>query len=174
MRSSIEKVKIRPRIALAMGDPAGISPELTARLLADREVTSAGQILVIGDCRVLAEGARVARVTLDIDRVVAEDQIPEQHDRPVLLDLGHLDPKEIAVGSISKAGGSFAVENFKKALTIAIGGRADAVTFTPFNKAAMRLAHPGYEDEIVFTSEMLKFDGMASEFNILPIYGMRA
>jgi 4-hydroxythreonine-4-phosphate dehydrogenase len=168
MRSSIEKAQTRPRIALAMGDPAGISPELTARLLADREVTSAGQILVIGDGRVLAEGARIARVVLDIDRIAAEDQIPERHDRPVLLDLGHLDPKDITVGKISKAGGSFAVENFKRALTIAIGGQADAVAFTPFNKAAMRLAHPGYEDEIVFTSEMLKFDGMASEFNILP------
>jgi 4-hydroxythreonine-4-phosphate dehydrogenase len=168
MRSSIDKAQIRPRIALAMGDPAGISPELTARLLADREVTSAGQILVIGDHRVLAEGARVARVVLGIDRVSAEDQIPERHDRPVLLDLGHLDPQDITVGRISKAGGSFAVENFKKALTIAITRRVDAVTFTPFNKAAMRLAHPGYEDEIVFTSEMLKFDGMASEFNILP------
>ena len=168
MPTSTEKARTRPRIALAMGDPAGISPELTARLLADREVTSAGQLLVIGDKRVLDEGARVARVALDIDQVTAEDKIPEGHDRPVLLDLGHLDPKDIVIGEISKVGGSFAVENFKKALTIAITGRADVIAFTPFNKAAMRLAHPGYEDEIVFTSEMLKFDGVASEFNILP------
>jgi 4-hydroxythreonine-4-phosphate dehydrogenase len=168
MRSSTEKTQIRPRIALAMGDPAGISPELTAKLLVDREVTSAGQLLVIGDSRVLAEGARVARVALDIDRVDAEDQIPEAHDRPILLDLGHLDPKDIPVGEISVAGGRFAIENFKKALTLAVTKRADVVAFTPFNKAAMRLAHPRYEDEIVFISEMLKFDGIASEFNILP------
>jgi 4-hydroxythreonine-4-phosphate dehydrogenase len=168
MHSSIEKARTRPRIALAIGDPAGIGPELTARLLADRDVTSAGQILVIGDQRVLAEGARVAGVALDIDRVAAATQIPQRPDRPVLLDLGHLDPKDISVGQISKAGGRFAIENFKTALTIAMAGRADAVTFTPFNKAAMRLAHPGYQDEIVFTSEILQFDGLASEFNILP------
>ena len=68
----------RPRIALAMGDPAGISPELTARLLADRDVTSAGQILVVGDGRVLAEGARVAQVALDVDHVGANGLTPDE------------------------------------------------------------------------------------------------
>jgi len=42
------------------------------------------------------------------------------------------------------------------------------VTFTPFNKAAMRLAHPSYDDEVVFLNEELNFKGEASEFNILP------
>jgi 4-hydroxythreonine-4-phosphate dehydrogenase len=158
----------RPRIALAMGDPAGISPELTAKLLADRDVTSAGQILVVGDGRVLAEGARVAQVALDVDHVGAKDKIPEAHDRPILLDLGHLNPKDIEIGEISKAGGSFALENLKTALALAVAKKVDVVTFTPFNKAAMRLSHPSYEDEIVFISEVLKFDGIASEFNILP------
>ncbi len=168
MGISIDNGQLRPRIALAIGDPAGASPELTAKLLADHEVTSAGQILVIGDRRVLDEGARVARVTLDIDRVTALDAVPAVHDRPVLLDLGHLDPRDIPIGEISKAGGSFTLENFKTALSLAMAEKVDVVTFTPFNKAAMRLAHPSYEDEIVFISEMLKFDGIASEFNILP------
>src|SRR5437764_5020006 len=101
MNSPHDPTICRPRIALAIGDPAGASPELTARLLADREVTSAGQILVIGDGRVLAEGARVARVTLDIKSVGAKDKIPDAHDRPLLLDLGHLDPKDIKIGEIS-------------------------------------------------------------------------
>jgi 4-hydroxythreonine-4-phosphate dehydrogenase len=168
MGISIDNVQPRPRIALAIGDPAGASPELTAKLLADCEVIAAGQILVIGDRRVLEEGARVARVTVDIDRVTTADAVPAIHDRPVLLDLGHLDPKEIRMGEISKAGGSFALENFKTSLSLAVAKKVDVVTFTPFNKAAMRLAHPSYEDEIVFISEMLKFDGIASEFNILP------
>ena len=39
--------------------------------------------------------------------------------------------------------------------------------FTPFNKQAMRLAQPPYEDEIGFTSGVLGFKGAATEFNIL-------
>jgi len=168
MGSATESSRLRPRIVLAMGDPAGIAPELTARLLADREVTGAAQILVIGDRRVLDEGARVAGVSLDIDQIGSEDDIPTAHDRPVLLDLSHLDPKDIPLGEISKAGGGFALQNFKRALALADAGRFDVVTFTPFNKAAMRLVHPAYEDEIVFVTEMLDFKGVASEFNILP------
>jgi 4-hydroxythreonine-4-phosphate dehydrogenase len=173
MNASPDHTIRRPRIALAMGDPAGASPELTARLLADREVTSAGQILVIGDSRVLAEGARVAQVALDIDSVDAMGKIPDMHDRPLLLDLGHLDPRDIKIGEISKAGGSFALENFKTALTLAVAKKIDVVTFTPFNKAAMRLAHPSYEDEIVFISEMLTTALPASSI-FFRIYGMRA
>src|SRR5437867_7368316 len=116
MNSSHDHTIRRPRIALAMGDPAGASPELTARLLADREVTSAGQILVIGDSRVLAEGARVARVALDINSVDAKDAIPDVHERPLLLDLGHLDLKDIRIGEIYKAGGRFALEICQTAL----------------------------------------------------------
>ena len=96
MNVATELSPLRPRIALAMGDPAGIAPELTARLLADREVTSAAQLLVIGDRRVLDEGARVAGVTLDLVHAISEDGIPAVHERPVLLDLGHLDPKSTA------------------------------------------------------------------------------
>jgi 4-hydroxythreonine-4-phosphate dehydrogenase len=46
-------------------------------------------------------------------------------------------------------------------------GEAHAVCFTPFNKQAMRLAHPGYDDEIRFTAQEIGFTGTATEFNIL-------
>ena len=38
-------------------------------------------------------------------------------------------------------------------------GKADAVCFTPFNKQAMRMAEPTYDDEILFTSNVLGFKG---------------
>jgi len=50
---------------------------------------------------------------------------------------------------------------------MAADGKADAVCFTPFNKQAMRLAEPTYDDEILFTSNVLGFKGAATEFNIL-------
>ncbi len=152
----------RPHVALAMGDAAGISPELTARILADAEVRAAAAITVIGDARVLAEGARVAGVELDID--TAEGR---PGGKPMLHDLGHCDPASVLRGEVSEAGGRFATANFRRALAMATAGEADAVCFTPFNKAAMRLVTPGYEDEIGFTAEAIGFRGVAKEFNIL-------
>src|SRR5688500_163565 len=142
----------KPVVALAMGDPAGISPELTAKLVALDEARRAAHIVVIGDRRVFDDGARIAGVAPTVDEFV---------------DLKHLDPSTVKRGVPSKAGGASALANYRYALRMVGDGKASAVCFTPFNKQAMRLAHPPYEDEIGFTSGVLGFKGAATEFNIL-------
>jgi len=85
-----------------------------------------------------------------------------------LVDRGHLDPATIERAVPSAAGGRFALENFNTCLKLAQAGRVDAVCFTPFNKAAMRMAHPSYDDEIGYTAEVLGTpDVIAREFNVL-------
>ena len=121
----------KPVIALAMGDPAGISPELTARVVALEEVRAAARIVVIGDRRVFDEGARIAKAA-----------VPELE----FQDLKHLDPSTIQRGVASKAGGVSALANYRHALRMVAEGKADAVCFTPFNKQAMKLADPSYEE----------------------------
>lgn len=144
--------RARPVIALAMGDPCGISPELTAKVVALDEVRQAAQVVVIGDRRVFDQGAKTAGI--EIQAVEFQD-------------LKHLDPSSVQRGVASKAGGASALANYRQALRMAADGKASAVCFTPFNKQAMRLAHPPYEDEIGFTSGVLGFKGAATEFNIL-------
>ena len=158
---------MRPIIALAMGDPAGISPELTARLLALDEVTAKARLVVIGDRRVLDDGARVAAVNLDLKNVSPDSDFAKDGDRPVFIDLGHLDPASVKRSTATAEGGRFALANYRHALTLARDGRADAVCFTPFNKNAMRLAHSVYDDEISFSADVVGLTGPASEFNVL-------
>ncbi len=157
----------RPTIAVAMGDPAGISPELTAKLLALDEVRDAAHIVVYGDRRVLDAGARVAGVTLDIDVVADDGAAPVPGARPLLVDLAHLDPAQVEPGAAKAVGGAFALENFRRALLLAHGGGAHAVVFTPFNKQAMRYVYPAYDDEIRYVADVTGFAGAAREFNIL-------
>ena len=157
---------MRPIIALAMGDPAGISPELTARLLALDEVTTWARLVVIGDRRVLDEGARVAAVQFDLN-TVSPDADLSREEGPVFIDLGHLDPASVKRSTATAEGGRFALENYRHALTLARDGRVEAVCFTPFNKNAMRLAHSAYDDEISFSADVVGLDGPASEFNVL-------
>jgi 4-hydroxythreonine-4-phosphate dehydrogenase len=155
-----------PIIALAMGDPAGISPELTARLLADEEIRAAARLVVFGDKRILDDGAGIAGVTLDI-AIVPPDAPRDAGERPVLVDLGHLAPRDVKRGEATREGGAFALENFRQALLMANTGRADAVSFTPFNKKAMRYVYPDYDDEIRYAAEVTGFKGPAREFNVL-------
>lgn len=151
----------KPRIALAIGDPAGIGPELAARMAADAEINEAVSLIIVGDGRVLERGAREAGLALDLGRE------GEDAGRPVLRDLGHLDPGTIELGTAAEAGGRFALANFRACLEMARDGAAEAVCFTPFNKAAMRLANAAYDDEIGYVSGALGVSGPASEFNVL-------
>jgi 4-hydroxythreonine-4-phosphate dehydrogenase len=142
----------KPVIALAMGDPAGISPELTAKVVALKEVREAARIVVVGDRRIYDDGARVAGLAA----------LPDE-----FVELKHADPAGIARGVAAKAGGESALANYRAALRMVDDGKADAVCFTPFNKQAMRMAEPTYDDEILFTSNVLGFKGLATEFNVL-------
>ena len=157
----------KPVIALAMGDPAGISPELTAKLACLDETRARARLIVIGDRRVFDEGARVAGVKADLPDVPPSTDPRTIGGDTAFMDLGHLDPATIERGVASQAGGAFALENYRRALTLARDGQADAVCFTPFNKKAMRLARAEYDDEIAFSTEIAGLKTPASEFNVL-------
>ena len=157
----------KPLIALAMGDPAGISPELTAKLVALDEVRARGRLVVIGDRRVFDAGARVAGVTPELTMVESSAELRAVQADTLFIDLGHLDPKEVEPKTATLAGGKFALANYRHALELARDGRVDAVCFTPFNKQAMRYARADYDDEIAFSAEIAGLKTPASEFNVL-------
>ena len=161
----METTTIRPLVALAMGDPNGISPELTAQLASDPEVQAAARLLVIGDRRILDMGAADAGVTLNLP-AVSRDEL-DKVDGPALLDLGNMDVAAVERGKATSAGGGFAMGNFVAALEMARIGAVEAVTFTPFNKQAMRMVRAGYDDEVGVISEVLQSPEHGREFNIL-------
>lgn len=153
-------------VAMAIGDAAGIGPELAARVLADAEANP-GDLIVFGDLRVLAQGARHAGVEIDLPVVqpsAVGDELPQGS---VLIDMGNCDPASAPLGEASRTGGRASLQNFAAALLAAQAGLADAVFFTPFNKHAMRLARPDYVDEIGFIDRTLGATQSGREFNVL-------
>ena len=158
----------RPTIALAMGDPSGISPELTAKVLADKDVRAAANFIVFGDRRILADGETIAglKVDLPVWSPSKPSEIATAGD--LFVDLGHLDPIGVTTGEATATGGRFALANFRAALRFAANGGAGAVTFTPFNKFAMRQALPSYDDEIAIVTETIGAKVHGREFNVLP------
>jgi 4-hydroxythreonine-4-phosphate dehydrogenase len=163
---SVQPVE-KPVIALAMGDPAGISPELTAKVAALDEVRSKARLIVIGDRRVFDAGAAVAGIKADLKTVGPDTDLTAHRGEHLFIDLEHLNPASVEQGVATKSGGEFALENYRRALSLARDRVVDAVCFTPFNKRAMRLARPDYDDEIAFSAEVVGLKTPASEFNVL-------
>ena len=156
-----------PRVVIAMGDPAGISPELLAKLLNQKELLELAAVTVIGDRRVLALGEQTAGVRLELETVGAADKAAAQPSRPVFVDLEHLDPATIPMAQATAEGGKFAMRNFAEALIAAKAHRHDGIMFTPFNKLALKRAGNPYPDEIRWASDLLGWNGACSEYNKL-------
>lgn len=155
------------KIALVMGDAAGVSAELAAKLLAHPASAEHAGILVIGSAAVLTRGAEIAGVGLRVQSVADPDAAEFEPGRPTLFDPGHEDPEAIPQGVASAESGAFAMRNFGEALRLAQGGRIDAICFTPFNKQAFKLAGNPYKDEIHWAADRLDFHGRCSEYNRL-------
>jgi 4-hydroxythreonine-4-phosphate dehydrogenase len=156
---------LKPRIALVLGDGAGIGAELAAKLLATPEAGATASITVIGDRRLLARGAQEAGVSSRIASSLA--RIDSSPTETVMLDQANADPGSIRIGEISVEGARPALDNYRTALDLATAGKVDAITFVPFNKQAMRLVDSGYEDELVYAADYLGFKGAVAEFNII-------
>ena len=147
------------RIALVLGDPAGVGAELAAKLLQGLSAEEKAAITVIGDARQLEFGARIAGVP---------------GAQVAIVDRANADPKTIELGQASVASGRAALENFTQALELAREGSVDAVCFTPLNKQALRMAGNRHEDELRFAAEALEWSELVSEFNILgPLWNAR-
>jgi 4-hydroxythreonine-4-phosphate dehydrogenase len=133
----------RPLLAITLGDPAGIGPEVVLKALAHTDVFNRCRPLVIGDRRILERAAGWLGQNPEIDVVLVPAQGTYESGRVTLLDLGNAPPERVPVGEESAAAGAAAVDYVFRACDLAMAGEVDAVVTAPLNKAAMHLA--GYD-----------------------------
>ncbi len=156
-----------PLLGLMLGDYTGIGAEQCARLLAERRLGDAARVLVVGDARVLEQGARDAGVPLAWRAYPAAEDIDwSRHEIPV-LDLNNLDPATIARGRISPESGRITGATLSYMIELARAGRIDGITFAPLNKAALHAGGWRFSDEHQMFAHLTEHDGFFSEMNVL-------
>ena len=157
-----------PVLGLMLGDYTGIGPEQCARVLADKRLSDAARLLVIGDGRVLDQGARDAGVTLDWRRYVTPEDVEWEREETPLIDLGNLDPSiGFPRGVVSPASGRIAGETLAAMIELALAGRIDGIVFAPLNKAALHAGGWKYNDEHQMFAALTKHQGFFGEMNVL-------
>ncbi|MDR1430773.1 MAG: 4-hydroxythreonine-4-phosphate dehydrogenase PdxA, partial [Propionibacteriaceae bacterium] len=184
---------MRPvRIALTTGDPAGIGPELVARLLADLTQGLSPATLGSGalpesrerDSRFIRQspdhlGTPAAGPQPDIAVVTTVSELQAGIERSGLaVDAAQLlaapnvkliehDGAECAVvGEASAAGGAWALRGLELALAECKAGRADAVVFGPLNKSSLHLAGMSEPDELRWLEKACGSSAPVSEVNV--------
>ena len=140
-----------PRLAITMGDPAGVGPEVCLRMLNDPEVRNEFVPTIFGDACVLRAVAQQIGVNanapiVDLDRWLA-GEFPT--GSPLVVDHGIIELCEFHPGKINAATGYAGYSYVDSAIDAALAGAVDAVTTAPLNKEAMSLAgikFPGHTE----------------------------
>ncbi|KAJ5625735.1 hypothetical protein N7510_002044 [Penicillium lagena] len=151
----------RPRIAITLGDPAGVGPELAAKLLADPKNRARADLLVLSDRSEVEAAASVANVTIPISEVAGPESVK-------VLDDGTAPIISIERGKVSKEAGQRTFHQLKRAVAMVNRDEADAIVFTPLNKTSLHMAGMHEEDELRWFAMQLNHEGATSEVNIIP------
>lgn len=156
-----------PLIGLMLGDCTGIGPEQCARVLADRRLADAARLLVIGDVRVLEQGARDADVDFAYEVVSTPEQFDHAGDAVAIIDLANCDPGTINRGALSAESGRVAGETLATMIELALAGRIDGICFAPLNKAALHAGGWKFNDEHQMFAHLTRHQGFFGEMNVL-------
>ncbi|ADU31418.1 4-hydroxythreonine-4-phosphate dehydrogenase PdxA [Evansella cellulosilytica] len=128
-------------IAIPMGDPAGIGPEITVKALAKKEVFQAGKPFVIGDTAILNKAIALTGVNLKVNEVSSLEEAKYEFGTVDVISLNNVNTDSFSFGEIQAQCGQAAFEYIKEAVTLANEGKADVIATTPINKESLKAAN---------------------------------
>ena len=130
----------KPIIAITMGDPASIGPEISLKALLNEEVHAICRPLLVGDAgvfRQIIERLHLPAQVQAVDRVVDANFTPGVID---VYDLKNVDTSKLIFGEISAMAGQASFEAVKKVIELALAGEVDATVTGPINKKSINEA----------------------------------
>jgi 4-hydroxy-L-threonine phosphate dehydrogenase PdxA len=128
-----------PRIAVTIGDPSGIGPEIVLKALADPQLDPLARWVVIGDASVMARVAQIAGVEFSAE----------------LLDVGAMRGiDDFSFGTLDARYGSAALEYVRIATEMCLGGEADAMVTAPLNKEAVTASGRQFSGHTEYIAEL--------------------
>ena len=147
----------KPLVAVTMGDPAGVGPEICLRLLQHAPVHELCTPVVFGTAEVLRRVAGVLGLPFEAPVLRQQDWHSARHQLqgPAVLDIDCLDAACIPPGQVDAACGNAAFQYVIASIQAGLAGEVDAIATAPLNKEAMNAAghhFPGHTE--IFAERM--------------------
>jgi len=153
-------------VAILLGDPSGIGPELISKLLAEKIINKAN-IIVIGEKNILEAGNKITRNSNNLKLVENFDQINFKDGNKFFLDISKGKNHNYKTAECSEQSGKSVLEALNVALDLAKKNKVQAINFGPFNKTSMKLGGNKYADELHLMAEKLDVKNFFCEFNVV-------
>ncbi len=159
---SVNKINI----AILLGDPSGIGPELVSKLLSE-QITNKANIVVIGEKNILENGNKISGNSHNLKFVDNFDKINFQDGNKYFLDISKGKNHHYKIAEPSKESGESILEALDLALELAKKNKIDAINFAPFNKTSLKLGGNRYSDELQLMADKLEVKSFCCEFNVI-------
>lgn len=143
----------QPTIAVTMGDPAGIGPEIVARALSEGEVRAACRPVVVGDPRLMARAVQLVKSPLRVRPVQTAREAGGDPSTLDVLPAGAVDPETLTPGTLDARWGKSAAQCVERAVAAAKGGDAAGIVSAPLNKETFHMAGYTAMDDMTFFEE---------------------
>lgn len=159
----------KPRVAITMGDPAGVGPEIIAKALSNPEVFSRIDPVVVGDRKRLDVAVALTGVQSRVRTLLHPGQHVPRAGVIDCIDLG-LIPEDLPFGQLSAVAGEAAFRYVERATCLAVAREIDALCTAPLNKEALHAAgrkYPGH------TELLAKLTGTPEVSMLLTAPGLR-
>jgi 4-hydroxythreonine-4-phosphate dehydrogenase len=158
----------KPAVVITLGDPAGIGPELIAKLLARQDVVARATVVLVGDPWLWEEGQATAGLNVATGTIHSFDEARSAPDGlPLFLPAESVRAGDVSRSAVSAAGGTSVLKVLRLCLDAASAGLVDAICFAPLNKQSMKMAGMKFADELHFFADQLKVTSYLCEFNTL-------
>jgi 4-hydroxy-L-threonine phosphate dehydrogenase PdxA len=158
--------KNKINIAMLLGDPSGIGPELISKLLSE-EITNKANIIVIGEKNILEIGNKISGKSHNLKFVENFDQINFKDGNKFFIDISKGKNYNYKLAECSKESGKSVLEALNLALDLAKENKVHAINFGPFNKTSMKLGGNKFPDELHLMAEKLDVQNYFCEFNVV-------
>ena len=144
----------KPLLAITMGDPGGIGPEICVKALDLEEIYAVCRPLVVGDAGIIRNAMKFCGLGHVLNAVEGPEQGLYRLGSVDVLDLKNLPLSRLMHKQVSADQGRASFEYVERAIRLALDKRVDGTVTGPINKAAMNAAGFHYAGHTEIYAEM--------------------
>ena len=156
----------KKNIAILLGDPSGIGPELISKLLSQNELNESN-IVIIGEKNILENGHKISGNSIKLKYVEKFEDINFEIGNKFFLDITKGNNKDYNLSECSAESGKTVLDALDLALDLSKEKKIHAINFAPFNKTSLKLGGCKFEDELHHMANKLEVKNFFCEFNVV-------
>jgi 4-hydroxythreonine-4-phosphate dehydrogenase len=157
---------MKPIIAIPIGDPAGIGPEIVSKAIADASTINIARCVVIGDKKVIENAIKITNTNLKVHTINDVNDGIYEKGYINIIDLANIEFSELEIGKVSGMCGRAAYEYIVKSIELAKNHKVNAISTAPINKESLKAGNINFIGHTEIFASLTKTEDPLTLFEV--------